>query len=86
MVKHNSDSVRFEASVNGGLAFLQYGRQGDRFLLVHVQVPPSARGRGIASELTRTALQFTRDNGLEAVPICSFVSAYMGSHPEMSTF
>ncbi len=40
MINHNSGMGRFEASVQGGLAFLQYGRQGDRLLLVHVQVPP----------------------------------------------
>ena len=81
----NDESLnRLEVSVEGGLAVLRYQIARDTIWLLHVQVPPEAQGRGVAGELTRTALELAQERGLKVVPVCSFVATYIRRHPEYS--
>ena len=82
-IDNNALASRFEAPVNGGLAVLDYRIAGDTIFLLHVEVPASEQGRGIASRLSQAALKFSRDRGLKVVPRCPFVAAYMRRHPEI---
>jgi predicted GNAT family acetyltransferase len=49
---------------------------------VHTEVPQALSGQGVATKLIRGALDMVRAQGLEVVPQCPFVSAFMGKHPE----
>jgi len=82
-IGNNALASRFEVLVNGGLAVLDYRIAGGTIFLLHVEVPPSEQGRGVASRLSRTALEFSRDRGLKVVPRCPFIAAYMRRHPEL---
>ena len=81
-IDNNALASRFEARVNGELAVLDYRIAGGTIFLLHVEVPASEQGRGIASSLSQAALEFSRDSGLKVVPRCPFVAAYMRRHPE----
>jgi hypothetical protein len=83
-IENNSDSSRFEVLVNGKLARLDYRVEPGTIFLLHVEVPVEEERRGIASSLTKTALDFARDRGLKVVPRCPFVAAYMRKHPEVT--
>jgi uncharacterized protein len=81
----NDESLnRLEVSVEGGLGVLRYQIAGDTMWLLHVQVPPEAQGHGVASQLTRTALELAKERGLKVVPVCSFAATYIRRHPEYS--
>ena len=82
-IDNNALASRFEVLVNGGLAVLDYRIAGSTIFLLHVEVPASEQGRGIASRLSKAALEFSRDRGLKVVPRCPFVAAYMRRHPEL---
>jgi len=82
-VNNDSVSSRFEALINGKLAFLDYRIEGDTIFLLYVEVPPSEQGRGIAGKLSRAALVFAGDNGLKAVSQCPFIATYMRHYPEL---
>ena len=82
-IENNALASRFELPVKGGLAVLDYRIAGDTIFLLHVEVPASEQGRGIASRLSKAALYFSRDRGLKAVPRCPFIAAYMRRHPEL---
>lgn len=82
-VRDNPTAHRFEIDVDGQVAFLQYQRKPDRLVLVHTEVPPSLRGRGLANILAKAALQTARTGGLQADVRCPFVRAYLERHPEM---
>ena len=56
---------------------------GDTMMLVHTEVPPQLEGRGFASMLVRAAFDYARENGLDVLPVCSFVSAWARRHPEV---
>ena len=78
----NREEERFETDADGDVAFLTYALEGGRLFLLHTDVPEAAEGRGIGSELVRTALDYARREDLSIVPMCAFVSAYLQRHPE----
>ena len=80
-ITNNELSSRFEVSVDGGIGFLRYRIEADSILLLHVEVPPEARGHGVAAELSRAALEFAQERKLKAIPVCSYVAAYVRRHP-----
>lgn len=81
-VVDNPAQRRFEAVIGGQLARLDYQRRGGTIVLEHVVVPESLQGRGVAAELTRTALDAARSQDLRVVPHCSYVIAWLRRHPE----
>jgi predicted GNAT family acetyltransferase len=81
-VEHNEAAQRFEATVEGRLAVAEYERAGDAIVFTHTGVPAELRGRGIASELARVALETARTRQLTVVPSCPFFAGYIRRHPE----
>ncbi len=74
---------RYEARVEGDLAgFIAYKARGDRIALVHTEVLPTHRGRGIAEQLVQHALHDARRRRLRVIASCPYVRAYVERHPE----
>jgi predicted GNAT family acetyltransferase len=73
---------RYEANVDGGLAYAQYRRRGGVIVFIHTLVPHEIAGRGVADALARRALDAARAAGLHVVPRCPFFEAFMRRHPE----
>jgi predicted GNAT family acetyltransferase len=81
-VRNDEGLSRLEVPVEGGLGVFSYQISGDTMWLLHVEVPPEAQGHGVASELSRSALELAKERGLKVVPVCSFVATYIRRHPE----
>jgi len=81
-VRDNTAEHRFEMDVGGELAVAYYRRTPGVLALTHTEVPASLRGQGVASRLVRSVLEAARAEGVKVAPRCSFVSAYLASHPE----
>lgn len=81
-VRDNTSASRFELPVDGSIAFANYRTAGDRVIITHTETPPALRGRGIASELVKGALELIRADGRKVVAGCSFVVDYLEQHPE----
>jgi predicted GNAT family acetyltransferase len=74
---------RYEAHVEGDLAgFLDYIVKRGRLALIHTEVVPLYRGRGIAGELARFALADARRRDLRVIASCPSVREYIERHPE----
>ena len=56
---------------------------GNTMMLVHTEVPPQLEGRGIASLLVRAAFEYARANGMDVLPVCSYVRVWAQRHPEV---
>ncbi len=78
----NEAENQYEVHAEGEVAVLTYQRQGKRITYYHTEVPPVLEGRGIAGMLARTALDAARADGLEVVPLCPYVAAYLRRHQE----
>ena len=81
-VVNNQAENRFEESMDGQTALLQYLLSGDQITFLHTEVPPEFEGRGVGGELVRTGLEYARSHALKIVPVCSFVAGYLKRHPE----
>ena len=76
-VEHQPDQSRFTAQVEGQTAFLTYERGTDVVAMTHTIVPRELEGRGIAGDLTRTAVQWARAQGLSIDAQCSYVRSWL---------
>ena len=82
-VRNNTARSRFELDVDGGgIAVANYKIDGNVITFTHTEVPPQARGAGVASRLIDDALETVRSQGLRVVARCAFVRAYLAKHPE----
>jgi hypothetical protein len=82
-VQNNAAARRFEIAIDGQISFLQYERRRNAIVLVHTEVPPPLRRRGLAGKLAKAALEAARAEGLQVVVLCPFVRAYLEKHPEL---
>ena len=80
-VVDNPSEHRFELTLDGYTAVLEYVLAGDRLRLMHTEVPPELRGRRLAETLARAGLEHARANHLKVVPFCPFVRAFLQRHP-----
>jgi len=81
-VRDNKAQNRFELDVQGGLAFANYRRTPSAVVITHTETPRALRGRGIASELVKGALELIRADGRKVIAGCGFVVDYLQKHPE----
>ena len=81
-VANNPDQSRFEATVDGETAVLDYRLDGDVIAFTHTGVPAAIQDRGVGSALAQTALDYAETHGLRVRPQCAFVAAFIREHGE----
>jgi len=81
-IRDNKAKSRFELDVEGGVAFANYRQTPRAIIITHTETPPALRGRGIASELIKAALELIRADGHKVIAGCGFVVDYLRKHPE----
>lgn len=82
VVVHNEAESRFEAAIEGQLAFAAYRLRDGQMLINHTEVPRAYEGRGIAAKITRAALEYARAHKLQVIPACPYTAAFLRKHPE----
>ena len=83
-VRDNTAMNRYELDVDGGVAFANYSGTATADIITHTETPRALRGRGIASELVKGALELIRGDGRKVIAGCSFVVDYIERHPEQA--
>ena len=83
-VRDNKAQNRFELDVDGAVAFANYHLTPSAVIITHTETPRALRGRGIASELVRGALELIRADGRKVIAGCGFVVDYLRRNPEFA--
>jgi uncharacterized protein len=83
-VRDNKALSRFEMDVEGAVAFANYRLTPQAVIITHTETPRALRGRGVASELVKGALDLIRADGRKVVAGCGFVVDYLYKHPEFA--
>jgi uncharacterized protein len=83
-VRDNKVQSRFELDVEGGPAFANYRATPSAVIITHTETPRALRGRGVASELVKGALELIRADGQKVIAGCGFVVDYLRKHPEFA--
>jgi uncharacterized protein len=81
-VSDNQAESRFEIRFGDLLAELKYHRNGNRFVLLHTDVPAELEGRGLGGRLVAAAIDRAARQGLTIVPLCPFASSWLERHPD----
>ncbi|MBR0817829.1 GNAT family N-acetyltransferase [Bradyrhizobium liaoningense] len=81
-VRDNKDRSRFELDAGNEIAFANYRLTPSAVIITHTETPRALRGRGIASELVKGALDLIRRDGKKVIAGCGFVVDYLERHPE----
>ena len=82
LVTHNPEENRFELTLDGHLAVLDYIMMDDIIIFTHTGVPPEIEGGNVGVKLVETGLEYARQNGLGVRSKCWFVSKYLRRRPE----
>lgn len=78
----NEEAKRFELTVDGHTAFIEYEESEKIIRLIHTESPEALAGRGVATALIEKTLVYLEENGHELIPLCPLVFAYVKRHPE----
>ncbi len=81
-VRDNPAAKRFEAEVEGKVAFAEYNRMEGGIVLTHTEVPPELEGRGIASQIYQAVVAAMRASGQKVIPVCPVFAIYLKRHAE----
>lgn len=84
VIEHDTENKRFFSIIEGKTAKLDYRILPDGKTLdyVHTYVPPELRGRQIAGQIVKVALDYAKEKHYKVIPSCSFVHSYIENHPE----
>jgi predicted GNAT family acetyltransferase len=82
-VHHQEAAERYELHLDGEIAsILDYHVIDGRIVFHHTETSARFRGRGLAAQVVKVALDDARANGQRVVPACWFVAEYIDEHPE----
>jgi predicted GNAT family acetyltransferase len=82
-VNRTQDGGEFYITVEGKKATLTFSLRGKELVADATYTPPELRGRGIAARLVEAAIDYSRKNGLNIYPMCSYVVEYFKRRPEL---
>ena len=81
----DEERSRYEGSLDGEVVtVLAYVRRGDVLDLTHTATEPAYRNRGLASAVSRAALEDVRRRGEKVHPSCPFAVTFLDDHPEFA--
>ena len=84
-VRDNPENRTYEARMadqDEVVGTLVYEIQGNRTVLTHTWVEPSYREHGVATALSRGALDDLRAKGRTITVFCTFTAEFIDEHPE----
>jgi predicted GNAT family acetyltransferase len=82
-VENDTTHHRFLVRLPEGEGELIYRQIGPHTIeLVHTEVDPKLRGRGVAEALAEAAIEHVRTHGLHVVATCPYVQRWLTIHPE----
>ena len=75
---------RMEITEEGQTAWLEFELDASGWMTIwHTEVPEALRGRGLATELVKSAFEYAKANELRVDVICPIALNYLQQHPEI---
>lgn len=81
-ITNNEAKKRYETTVNGQTAYLEYLPAGQNIVLSHTEVPVGLEGQGIGGQLVKQVLEEIRSQDQKIIVTCPFVVGYIKRHQE----
>lgn len=81
-LRDNTAAHRYELDAPEGMSFADYRDIGGVRVIMHVETPAQARGRGYASKLMAEVVAEARTTSRKLRASCAFAVAYFRRHPD----
>ena len=81
-VIHEKDNERFVIYVEGNEVYVEYTMAGNEINLHHTFTDPALRGKGLAAQVVRAALEYANEKNLKVIPTCSYVQSFVSKNDE----
>lgn len=78
----NPAAKRFELAIGDTVAVAYYKIEGDRFVLLHTEVPQEFSGQGIGTKLAEGVFEQLHAAGRRVIAKCPFMARFASRHPE----
>ena len=80
--RDNTAAHRYELDAPEGQSFADYRDISGVRVILHVETPPEAQGRGYAAALMKSIVEEARAKNLRLRASCSYAVAYFKRHPD----
>lgn len=81
-IMHSLEKSGFHVTVDGYEAYVTYKIENGCLDIRHTVVPSEIGGRGIASELVKSAYDYALSQGLSCIATCRYAAVWLERHPE----
>jgi predicted GNAT family acetyltransferase len=81
-VINEKENQRFVIYADSNEVYVEYTMADNEINLYHTYTHPALRGKGLAAQVVRAALEFAKENKLKVVPTCSYVQSFIAKHGE----
>jgi uncharacterized protein len=81
-IELDPDAGRIDVRAGEHVSFIKIRLRDSTLALIHTEVSPALRGKGIADGLARAALDYARGRGWTVKPYCPFVAKFIERHAE----
>ena len=86
-VTENPDLRRFELRDGDELlGWIDLLPAGESVILAHTEVSGEHEGSGYGGKLVRAALDQLAEQGMTAIPTCTFAAEYIRRHPDLAQY
>jgi predicted GNAT family acetyltransferase len=76
------EEKRFVVKDDGKEVYVEFEMKDGTMDLDHTYTHPDLRGRGLAAQVVRAALQYARENNYKVIPTCSYVRSFISKNDE----
>lgn len=76
-IEHQAAQQRFVLNQDNATALLEYQLDGLTINFYHTFVPPEFRGKGLAEQLVRHAINWARTENYQLTASCSYVQRFI---------
>jgi predicted GNAT family acetyltransferase len=76
------EEKRFVINVEGKEVYVEFEMRNDKMDLDHTYTNPDLRGKGLAAQVVRAALEYAKENNMKVIPTCSYVRSFISKNEE----
>jgi predicted GNAT family acetyltransferase len=76
------EEKRFVMNIDGKEVYVEFEMKNNKMDLDHTYTNPGLRGRGLAAQVVRAALEYAKENSLKVIPTCSYVRSFINKNEE----
>lgn len=74
------EKKRFVIKVAGKEVYVEFEMKDDKMDLDHTYTHPELRGKGLAAQVVRAALEYAKENNMKVIPTCSYVRSFISKN------